>query len=304
MQFHYRPQGIFHIVMQGQCYLREGGNDDLVLLQPGDGVTFPTGGVHWISDSPASQNLRAENVVNVTGNEDLFLLKTGDVTAFATDSEPWGKDPRMAASEGEDSPGDNPVTTLLSGTLSYDSSIDHPFLKSLPCFIQASPRSSGDRHRLEGLTDLLVKESCGSYPGKPLMLNSLAQILFVQLFRVHMRKMNYSNGYMAALSDPQIGAALNLIHTETDQKWTVESLCRASAMGRTAFTQKFVDLVGVTPKSYLTDTRLMQARFKLQTGNGSTASIAEDAGYASEAAFSKAIKKHFNKTPGELRREP
>ena len=34
-------------------------------------------------------------------------------------------------------------TILLSGTLSYDSSIDHPFLKSLPCFIHVS--TQGDR---------------------------------------------------------------------------------------------------------------------------------------------------------------
>jgi transcriptional regulator GlxA family with amidase domain len=63
-------------------------------------------------------------------------------------------------------------------------------------------------------------------------------------------------------------------------------------------------MVGVTPKSYLTNTRLMKARFKLQTSNESTLSIAESAGYASEAAFSKAIRKHFNKTPGELRKQP
>jgi len=31
-------------------------------------------------------------------------------------------------------------------------------------------------------------------------------------------------------------------------------------------------------------------------------SIAEGAGYASEAAFGKAIKQHFNTTPGELRK--
>ena len=65
MQVHYRPQGIFHTVIQGQCYLREGSSDDLMLLQAGDGVAFPTGGAHWISDSLGSQDLGAENVVKV-----------------------------------------------------------------------------------------------------------------------------------------------------------------------------------------------------------------------------------------------
>jgi transcriptional regulator GlxA family with amidase domain len=135
------------------------------------------------------------------------------------------------------------------------------------------------------------------------MVDHLTEILFVQILRVAMGTMNQSSGYFAALADPYIGRALNLIHTETDQKWTVDSLRTASALGRTAFNEKFVELVGITPKAYLTNTRLMRARFRLQNSNDSTISVAEDAGYASPAAFSKAIKRHFNKTPGELRKE-
>jgi AraC-like DNA-binding protein len=203
---------------------------------------------------------------------------------------------------GGDSPMSDQVTTLLSGTLSYDTSIDHPFLKNLPCFIQISTHQSGDLHGLESLLELLLKESARSSPGTPLVVDRLIEILFVQLLRAHMQKKEHSNGYMAALSDPNIGVALNLIHTEADQKWTVESLCKAAAMGRTSFTQKFVDMVGSTPKSYLKSTRLMKAKAKLQHSNDSMISIAESAGYASEAAFGKAIKKEFNRTPGELRK--
>lgn len=302
MQVHYRPQGIFHTVIQGQCYLREGGSDEVVLLQAGDAVAFPTGGAHWISDSPGSQDLGVENVVKVNSDDRLLLLKTGEITVSGPDSGPWGSAPRMVAAADKDSPGDDQVTMFLSGTLSYDSSVNHPFLKSLPCFIQASPKSSGDLRGHEALTNLLIDESSGSYPGKRLIVDHVAELFFVQMLRVHMRKMNQSNGFMAALSDPHIGVALNLIHTETDQKWTVDSLCKVSAMGRTAFTQKFVDMVGDTPKSYLTNTRLIKAKAKLQNTNDSMVSIAEGAGYASEAAFGKAIKQHFNTTPGELRK--
>lgn len=82
----------------------------------------------------------------------------------------------------------------------------------------------------------------------------------------------------------------------------MESLCNAAAMGRTSFTQKFLDMVGTTPEAYLTGTRLMRAKAKLLSGNESMLSVAESAGYATEAAFAKTIKKHFNNTPGELRR--
>lgn len=306
LQIHYRPQGIFHTVIQGQCYLRECSSNDVVLLNTGDSVAFPTGGAHWISDSPGSQDLDPENVIKVTGTDDddgLLLVKTGDITVSAPDSGPWGNAPQMETATDGDSPGEDQATILLSGTLTYDSSINHPFLESLPCFIQTSPKSSDELNRHEVLTNLMIEESFGSFPGKRLIVDHMAEVFFIQLFREHMREVKHSNGYMAALSDPHIGVALNLIHTETDQKWTVETLSEASAMGRTAFTQKFVDMVGETPKSYLTHTRLMKAKDKLQNTNESMFSIAESAGYASEAAFGKAIKKHFNTTPGKLRKQ-
>ena len=53
MQIQYRPQGIFHIVVSGSCYLQEGGRAETIILQPGDVVAFPTGGVHSLSDALA-----------------------------------------------------------------------------------------------------------------------------------------------------------------------------------------------------------------------------------------------------------
>jgi AraC-like DNA-binding protein len=304
MQFQYRPEGIFHIVLQGQCYLREGGREESVLLRAGDGVAFPTGGAHWISDTPGSQNLPAENVVNVSGDEELFLLKNGDVRAFLSDVSAGRKPPAVRESDSGNPPDTNEVTTLFCGTLSYDATIDHPFLKSLPCFVQAGSRTSEERQVLQTLTSLLAEESAASYPGKALMVDNLTEVLFIQMLRAHMRKAKHPSGYMAALADPHIGMALNLIHKEEDnKKWTVASLSSAAAMSRTTFTQRFAELVGVTPKAYLTNTRLLKARTKLQSSHESTLSIAESAGYTSEAAFSKAFKRHFNTTPGELRKE-
>jgi transcriptional regulator GlxA family with amidase domain len=46
----------------------------------------------------------------------------------------------------------------------------------------------------------------------------------------------------------------------------------------------------------------MKAKAKLQNTNDSMVSIAEGAGYASEAAFGNVIKQYFNRTPGELRK--
>ena len=303
MQFQYRPEGIFHYVLQGQCYLRESGREEAILLQEGDGVGFPTGGAHWISDTPESLNLPAVNVVNVTGDEQLMLLKNGNVRAFRSQDSSLETPPAVQESARGKAANASEVTILFCCTLSYDATLDHPFLKSLPCFIRASARTSEDRQVQQTLTRLIAEESASSYPGNALLVDNLTEVLFIQMLRVHMHKAKHSRGYLAALADPHIGEALNLIHTEEEARWTVESLSRAVAMSGTTFTQKFAELVGLTPKAYLTNTRLLNARAKLQSGNESTLSIAESAGYASEAAFSKAFKKHFSITPGEIRKQ-
>lgn len=312
MQVQYRPQGIFHIVISGSCYLREGGHAEAIALEPGDVVAFPTGGQHWLSDGPEGQKLQAMNAVKVPGDDRLMLLKAGDITAkpvvintaetgiqvreLRHPMEQLDSDPETAYAS------DSGETILLSGTLSYDSSIDHPFLRSLPCFIHASTAGSRHIHGLQKLLDLLIETCRESYPGSSLATDRLIEILFIQLLRAHISGKRQTDGYLAALSDRHIGLALNLIHTEKNAKWTVETLCSAAAMSHTTFTQRFSELVGSTPKTYLTNTRLMKARTKLQRTNQSLLSIAEEAGYSSESAFGKAFKKHFNKTPGELRR--
>ena len=320
MQIRHRPQGLFHVVMGGQCYLREASSEKLMLLTVGDIVAFPTGGGHWISDCPDSQNLSAENVIKVGDDSELFLLKTGDVVAFPAGGAHWKNSPQnsknlennwpthdlsasdTAFDEHEKSNGSDQVTTLLSGTFSYDTTVNHPFLKDLPCFIRISTDEDSEFHWLRNLMSVLENESKTSSPGSSVMLDRLTEMLFIQLLRAHMQQMKHPSGYMAALLDPKIGLALNLIHSETNGQWTVESLSKAAALSRTLFTEKFTSLVGSTPKSYLTDTRMLKAKGKLQHSGDSILSIAESIGYASESSFSKALKKHFNMAPGQIRK--
>ena len=49
MQVLYRPQGIFHAILKGRCYLSQSGNPEIIVLEEGDVIAFPTGGEHKIS---------------------------------------------------------------------------------------------------------------------------------------------------------------------------------------------------------------------------------------------------------------
>ena len=73
-------------------------------------------------------------------------------------------------------------------------------------------------------------------------------------------------------------------------------------MSRTVFAERFSALMGMTPLSYVTHWRMQEARRALIESRHSMIEIAEHVGYGSEAAFTRAFKRQFDVTPGELRR--
>lgn len=122
------------------------------------------------------------------------------------------------------------------------------------------------------------------------------------MLRHHIEQTRGDLGYMRALNDQQIGKALNLIHCETNAQWSVESLAEEVGLSRTAFSEKFISLVPLTPKQYLTQWRMQRAKVMLSETNKSMIDIALASGYASEASFSKAFKAFFGDSPGRVRK--
>lgn len=79
------------------------------------------------------------------------------------------------------------------------------------------------------------------------------------------------------------------------------SLAAEVGMSRSVFAARFSALVGEPPLSYATRWRLRLAAQWLQSERISVADAAARAGYQTEAAFSKAFKRHFGASPGRYR---
>lgn len=276
MEIEESRQGMFHVVVEGACWLKHAKAEEPIHLATGDIVAFPTGGAHWISDTPNSPKLPGSNVVE-------YILN--------------GTNPFQPKEEREQT-----TSTLLCGSFCYDSSMDHPFVKDLPCFIHIRASETPDLNWLRSLVTVLATESRQPSPGSTVMVDRLTEVLFIQLMRAYMKSAPSNMGYIAALADHQIGSALNLIHSEAKAYWTVERLGETVALSRTAFTEKFSRMVGMPPKTYLTNWRMQKAKAQLETSDMPMIDIAENAGYSSEAAFSKAFKHHFEQPPGRVRR--
>src|SRR5262249_60522298 len=100
---------------------------------------------------------------------------------------------------------------------------------------------------------MLAYEARRPRPGSEALVARLIDIILVQAVRVWFEEQPHDRGgWLGALRDPQIGAAIGLIHREPQRDWSVSALARAGAMSPSMFSAKFSALVGSPPLASLT----------------------------------------------------
>ena len=119
----------------------------------------------------------------------------------------------------------------------------------------------------------------------------------MQTLRAYVAQDGGSVGWLGALGDPRIGAALRMVHGDVRHDWSVGELARAVGMSRSGFALRFKDLVGSPPLDYLLRWRMQLAREALRRGECSVGSVAARLGYASESAFGHAFRRVHGKSP-------
>jgi len=153
------------------------------------------------------------------------------------------------------------------------------------------------------LLDRLEEERASSLPGSELASAQLAQLLFIQILRVHLAGSGLVRAsWLRALGDPRIAPAIRLMHGAPARAWHLEELAAACAMSRTTFAERFRAVAGVTPLAYLTDWRMRKAEQALRAEvDRPVALIARSVGYTSESAFSNAFKRATGVSPKAYR---
>jgi AraC-like DNA-binding protein len=173
----------------------------------------------------------------------------------------------------------------------------------LPPVIVLPGELSRSVHWLEPTLKFIACEAQSGRPGAQTVVSRLADVLFIQIVRGYLATLPASSsGWLGALGDSQIGAALGFIHQSPELDWTVQSLAAKVAMSRSAFASRFARLVGEPPLAYVTRWRMQKAAGLLRQSSATLANIAERVGYDSEAAFSKAFKRAVGSAPGAYRR--
>src|ERR1700761_4044200 len=99
--------------------------------------------------------------------------------------------------------------------------------------------------------DRFAAEFYGTGMGRALMMSNLAPIILLQTLRIYLGSMNGKPSWFSALSHPKLSRAIEAIHAEYGEKWTLEKLAKVSGISRASFASKFKDFIGVTPIEYL-----------------------------------------------------
>lgn len=197
---------------------------------------------------------------------------------------------------------DEPLTTLACGSFEFAGQAQWPLLDSLPAVVILDLTDLEQHQLTHQLMQLMLDELNRQAPGCKSVVDQLSAALFVHVLRSQLSD-RLDQGVLAALSDPQIGKALTLIHQQPAENWTVERLAHEVGMSRSVFSGRFRALSGKTPVRYLTEWRMNEARDLLLHSDQSIAQIAEACGYQSEVAFRKAFRSVTGQTPGVVRRQ-
>jgi len=134
------------------------------------------------------------------------------------------------------------------------------------------------------------------------VLRRLSELLLIQVIRAWIEQQaEASTGWVAALRDQPISAALGLIHQSPERGWKVEELARAVGLSRSAFSARFTQLVGEPPMTYITRWRMRRAK-RLLKNDVKIETIAKLLGYEAEVAFRQAFKREIGIPPARYRR--
>jgi AraC-like DNA-binding protein len=173
-------------------------------------------------------------------------------------------------------------------------------LEALPPVVHIDASSSVGP-RVRGLVDRLFREMSADRIGADFAVRQYGQLLVLEILRSLMEGGELRVGWLNVMADERLRPALSLIHDRPETRWSLDELARAAAMSRTAFAQRFREVAGEPPSSYLTGWRMLLARQALRSSDVSVRPLGLRLGYSSESSFSNAFKRRIGESPSAYR---
>ena len=169
-------------------------------------------------------------------------------------------------------------------------------LATLPPIVHIQKES--DKELMRWSIEHMMGELREPRPGGFLIAQQLATIILIQALRLQLAGgLAGGVGWLFALADKQMSAAITCMHEAPGHRWTVQELANHAGMSRATFALRFKHTVGVAPMEHLTRWRMLLAADKLTHPSDSISVITMSLGYESESAFSTAFKRVMGCSP-------
>ncbi len=258
----------YHYIAAGRLLISTG-NAPPVELNAGEVVLLPRNDPHTLASAPHLEPVEAGPLVTPGADGGLARIRHG---------------------------GGGEATHVVCGYIGCETG-RHPLIDALPRVLRLDVRAWEAGAWVETLFRYAAQESVAARPGSASSLAKVSELLFVEAVRRHLEAGPAERaGWLAGLVDPVVGRALGLMHQRPAHPWTADELAAAVHLSRSAFAERFTALVGVAPLGYLTRWRIQLAKHALRQGTR-IARVAEQVGYSSEAAFSRAFKREVGVAP-------
>lgn len=190
-------------------------------------------------------------------------------------------------------------TSMVCASFEFGLSEGNPLLRALPDMVLVKLSEIP----LLGLTlKQLFAESAEFHCGRQAILDRLCEVALILLLRDLMDQHRLEVGLLAGLADPRLARAINAMHAQPERAWPLEDLAAAAGMSRARFAVHFKNIVGTTPGAYLAEWRLGLAQSLLRRGKPIKL-IADEVGYSSASALSRAFSAQRGISPSEWLRQ-
>jgi len=219
-------------------------------------------------------------------------LEVGDLVIF-----PHGHPHRLGAADQSLSD----QTSLICGEFRFAGTSQHPLNLALPSCVVV--RAAQANHPFRQLSAMMVDVVHAGCAGRQVILNKLADALFTLAICHYANDAGERQGLFASLADPRIARVLQAVYDNPGQGWTMQSMASIACMSRSAFAERFTQLMKMPPIQYVTQWRVSLAEQLLRDRQQSVAGIAQQLGYSSEAAFRRLFKRVSGMCPGRIRGE-
>ncbi|MBP3043018.1 AraC family transcriptional regulator [Arthrobacter jiangjiafuii] len=272
----------------------------------------------WKTESSLDEDLKFFAVVqgrmrlSTDGSDTPLLLDAGDVALLngrrwlkleggTGDAAPLRLEPPASGTfvkVGEGAPGTEDI--VIGGRVAVNATGRELLLQALPPVAHIRSGTDAAPH-LHGLIKALFEEVSGRRIGSDFAARQYGQLLLLQVLRAFMVSAELPRGWLKLLADERLRPALTLIHTQGARPPSLEELAGAAAMSRTAFAERFREVAGTPPRSYLNNWRMLVAQRELRSGDARIRSLALELGFSSESAFSTAFKRSVGESPLRFR---